>query len=83
MGAQDMLSADDGGLLIGPVEYVCRVCTDETTVYAAVEEVDGQPAIDLSGARLESRYCETCAQQRTMVARPALEAGEADESAGA
>lgn len=70
--------ADEAGLLIAPLDYVCRCCENVKTVFVHVEEEDGQPVIDGQRVRLERRYCDECATTRTFVAEQFL----ADDYAG-
>jgi hypothetical protein len=64
----------DGGVLIAGVEYVCRVCEHEHTIYVSPVLRDGQPTLDFdSRHRVVEADCEDCAEKRPHVAREVLE----------
>lgn len=63
-----------GGLVIAGVEYCCRVCGDQRTVYVSPTETDAGPLIDLdSRHRLVTVDCDTCGCDRTHVAAEVTE----------
>lgn len=67
------MTADGAELLIAGVEYVCRVCAEQRTVYVSPIEHDGDPVVDLgSRHRLVSVPCDRCGCDRTHVAFGAL-----------
>lgn len=60
----------DGGIIIAGIEYMCRVCGNETTIYVKpVIDDRGRPAPDFdSKHRIVQHDCRECEQERTYVA---------------